>query len=485
MKNRNRFFLLILLFFVVLGGCSGDDDDNDNQSADDDTASDDDNLDDDDDDNDSSPPVNDDDDDTDDQTPDWLFFEDFESYPVLQPPPDPWNVSVTGNAQALVWEWLEGEESQVLLIEDMETEGGGGVTTLLREILPQQSSYHVEWDWIWPHPVNASGMSFQLRTANAETAVAVNFWEGSVQALSGASEGNWNICVPASLFPANEWLHLDLEIDPSAATYSLTINGELTPCRDLPFAVFSSPLVELAAVAYKNATGGQMLFDNIGVLGVPDSGDDDDDDEDIYWIFFDDFEDDPLHGFPDEPWIKGIWNENVRFRIMTNEKDGQGQMLEMEDVSEEGEGTLYTLLAHSLVNNEPFVVVWDFYWFNISQSQCLGMQTRDEEGHKVTAVDFCYDRIEAVSNEGGEDLDWITCVPEAYFDRGVWYHMEMVIDPLSSTYDVRVNDQETLCNDLHLADGETTIDDFAFVLYLAPTGGRAFVDNVGIGIIEQ
>jgi len=284
-----KWSLIILALLVACGmlfiNCSsGGDDDDDNDTADDDfgddDAVDDDVADDDvvDDDTADDDVVDDDtadddtadddtaDDDTadDDTTPEYDYFEDFESYTVDDPPGGGWDVSgLAGGATATIMTLAKDGVGQGLKLSDINSAAGGAVISPVANTL-FATPFQIDWDWYW---VSGDGMALQIIPAEGATlawTLSVDFYMGHVEAVTSAGGGTWVTCVASVDF--GQWYKFSAVVDPVAKTYSVLIDGAATDCTDLDFLEMTAAPDKLAFTMYTDVNGGETHVDNLGLL---------------------------------------------------------------------------------------------------------------------------------------------------------------------------------------------------------------------------
>ena len=269
MKRLIPAFLFVLLALVLSIGvynCSeeqpsvGDDDTvvaDDDDTADDDTAVDDDtNVDDDivdddivDDDTADDDTADDDivDDDTgDDDTTNDLFFDDFDSYTVDQPPPSPWITQVTGAGS--------------IEVVSVDKAGSGLGVELAGNNMSDYYSLSYDYGTALTGIVGLS-LDANITSGNYTVFSLANPNIAGVYAYfnNGSLMSGTTVCTTLSL---NQWYTITLLANTNAMTYAVLVNGGTTSCTSMPLNELATSLQVINF--YKDAYGtSTVLIDNV------------------------------------------------------------------------------------------------------------------------------------------------------------------------------------------------------------------------------
>jgi len=186
--------------------------------------------------------------------------------------------------------------------------------------------------------------------------------------------------------------------------------------------------------------------------------------------FSDDFEGDTPGSPPGDPWEVNV--DSGATITVVSLKDGSGNVVEFNDPSVEGIGSMLAKPDADLMN-VPFGLEWDWLWVS-GDGMSFQIYHKVLTNYKaVAAIDFSVDHIRASDSTG-----WVSCLSPVTLDQ--WYHFKIDVDPDAKKYSVSIDGNATTCADLGFVNYTVPSPVTAIGVYMYSTvnGGVTRFDNI-------
>jgi hypothetical protein len=235
------------------------------------------------------------------------------------------------------------------------------------------------------------------------------------------------------------------------------------------------------------ACGDFPLFDDHGAAAVEcleayesaletcpgdDDDDNDDNDDNVDEFYSEDFES------YTPPNLNGDWtveSDGGTVEVVAS-KDGQGQTLRIQDGSGENEYALamYLLDDNSEMNGDRFTHAFDYRGASGLLSYDL-LQDDGQDQYPEIEIDLPVDGGEIQVYDPG--VGFAAC--GTVLSPEVWYTIEVVIDPLTSSFSILVDGAATGCTDRSLYFGDAPLAGYRLLGFAGTgQGGQARFDNI-------